>query len=72
MQVLQVSYSSAKASELPASTTDICLSGHPYKPEVAISTGVYSDLSDFTKVSSTWLSWRIQNNMGIPYIKTLH
>ncbi len=24
-----VSYSSAKASELPASTTDICLSGHP-------------------------------------------
>ena len=39
-----VSYASAKASELPDSTTDICLYGYiPDKPEVAISTGVDSD-----------------------------
>ena len=35
---------SAEASELPGSTTDICLYGYiPDKPEIAISTGVNSD-----------------------------
>jgi len=36
-----VSYPSAKASELPDSSTDICLYGYiPCRPEVAISTGL--------------------------------
>jgi hypothetical protein len=38
-----VNYPSAKASELPDSTTDICLYGYiPRKPEVAISKEVDS------------------------------
>jgi len=44
-----VSYSSAKASELPDSTTDICLYGYsPCMPEVAISTGVDSGCTSHT------------------------
>jgi hypothetical protein len=46
---LFVSYSSAKASELPDSTIDICLYGYiPCMPEVAISTGVDSDCTNPT------------------------
>jgi hypothetical protein len=51
-----VSYSSAKASELPDSKTDICLYGYiPCMPEVAISTGLVSGCTNPTFINPIFL-----------------